>query len=81
MDTCQLLIFVRVTSQFIIVGDQLDLCLMKGTTTGRDILDEERNLMTTLMLNDQNLCDLTTDGAPAIIGNQDGFMSLMYKTL
>jgi len=30
-------------------------------------------------LNDENLCGLTTDGAPAMDGNQNGFMSLMRK--
>ena len=82
-DTCQLSIFVRgVTSQFIIVEDLIDLCSMKGSTTGRDIFDEVRNAMTTIKLNDENLCGSTTDRAQAIVGNQNDFEfnEQMYET-
>ena len=45
----------------------------------RDILDEVRNTMTTFKLDEENLSGLTADRAPAMIGNQNGFMSLMSK--
>ena len=75
-DTAQLAIFIRgVTKGFEVVEELLDLCSMKGTTTGQDIFDEIKHVM----MKFEKLCGITTDGAPAMIGKHKGFTSLMRK--
>ena len=45
-DTAQLAIFIRgVTKGFEVVEELLDLCSMKGTTTGQHIFDEVKHVM------------------------------------
>ena len=81
-DTSQLAIFIRgVTKGFEVVEDLLDLCPMKGTTTGQDIFDEVKHIMVKFNLSEDKLCGITTDGAPAMIGNHKGFTSLMLKSI
>lgn len=81
-DTAQLAIFIRgVTNQYTIVEELLELCPMKGTTTGRDIFGEVRKTMKIFNLQDENICGLTTDGAPSMIGNQNGFVTLMSNCI
>lgn len=81
-DTAQLSVFVRgVTEQFVIIEELLDLCSMQGTTTGRDILVQVKKVLTKFNLPETKLIGLTTDGAPAMTGRHNGFVSLMVKGL
>ena len=79
-DTAQLTIFVRgVTQEFEVIEEMLDLCHMKGTTTGQNIFNEVINVMNKFKLQEDRLCSLTTDGAPALTGKNTGFVTLMKK--
>ncbi|XP_069492317.1 general transcription factor II-I repeat domain-containing protein 2A-like [Ambystoma mexicanum] len=81
-DTAQLAIFVRgVTKEFQIVEELLDLCSMKGKTTGQDIFNDVKRVLLKFNLPEDKLCGLTTDGAPAMIGKHNGFVSLMAKSV
>ena len=56
-DTAQLAIFIRgVTKGFEVVEELLDLCPMKGTTTGQDIFDEVKHIMVKFNLSEDKLC-------------------------
>ena len=73
-DTAQLAIFIRgVTKGFEVVEELLDLCPMKGTTTGQDIFNEVKHVMMKFNLSLDKVCGITTDGAPAMIGKHKGF--------
>ena len=64
-DTAQLAIFIRgVTKGFEVVEELLDLCPMKGTTTGQDIFDEVKHIMVKFNLSEDKLCGTlsTRDG-------------------
>ena len=79
-DTAQLAIFIRgVTKGFEVIEELLDLCPMKGTTTGQDIFNEVKHVMMKFNLSLDKVCGITTDGAPAMIGKHKGFTSLMLK--
>src|SRR5258705_12351537 len=45
---------------------------MKGKTTGADFMYQLSNVMTNLGLRYDNLCGITTDGAPALVGSNNG---------
>lgn len=47
---------------------------MKGTTTGADIFCEFENCIDKLRLPIDNLCNVTTDGAPNMVGINQGFV-------
>ena len=69
-DKAQLAIFIReVTKNVLVVEELLDLCPMKGTTTGEDIFDEVRQALTKFGPSERKLRDLTTDGAPVMTGS------------
>ncbi|KAI6652455.1 General transcription factor II-I repeat domain-containing protein 2A-like [Oopsacas minuta] len=81
-DTAQLTIFVRgVTENFEIIEELLDLCPMKGTTTGQDIFNVVKHVFTKFKLADEKLSGLTTDEALAMTGKHKGFVSLMLKSM
>ena len=59
----------------------LGLQAMKDTTTGDDIFNEVKALMTKFNLQLQNLRGFSTDGAPAMVGSRAGVSSLIKKEL
>uniref|UniRef100_A0A0L8GE70 SPIN-DOC-like zinc-finger domain-containing protein n=1 Tax=Octopus bimaculoides TaxID=37653 RepID=A0A0L8GE70_OCTBM len=66
-DTAQLVIFIRgIDINFYITEEMLNMCHMKDTTTGRDIIEHE-NLSLEKVDVDRNKINLiTTDGASAL---------------
>ena len=78
--TAQLAVFVRgIDQEFNITEEMLGLQAMKDTTTGDDIFNEVKALMTKFQL--QNLRGFSTDGAPAMVGSRAGVSSLIKKEL
>lgn len=79
-DTAQLLIFVRgVDEDFNITEELASLKSMKGTTTGRDIYGEFEKCMNSLNLPLQKLANVTTDGAPNMVGANQGFVGIFNE--
>jgi len=79
-DMAQLSVFVRgVTGKLVIIEELLDICSMKGTITGRNILDQVKRVLTKFNLPETKFIGLTTDGAPSMTGRHNGFVSLMVK--
>ena len=54
---------------------------MKGTTRGQDIFDEVKRVLVKFNLPEDKRSGLTTDGAPALTGKHNGFVSLMLKSV
>ena len=54
---------------------------MKDTTTGDDIFNEVKALITKFNLQLQNLRGFSTDGAPAMVGSRAGVSSFIKKEL
>ena len=80
--TAQLAVFVRgIDQEFNITEEMLGLQAMKDTTTGDDIFNEVKALMTKFNLQLQNLRGFSTDGAPAMVGSTAGVSSLIKKEL
>ena len=79
-DTAQLAVFVRgVTPDFHIVEEFVRLVPMKGKTTGVDIFNAVKNVLVEFNLNLENLFGVTTDGAPAMVGERNGIAALLDK--
>ena len=80
--TAQLAVFVRgIDQECNITEEILGLQAMKDTTTGDDIFNEVKALMTKFNLQLQNLRGFSTDGAPAMVGSRAGVSSLIKKEL
>ena len=76
-DTAQLAVFVRgVTSTFHIFEEFIQLIPMKGTVTGADIFEALLKMMTEMKFDFSKLIGITTDGAPAMVGEK----GLCYTT-
>lgn len=81
-DTAQLAVFVRgVSEDYTVIEELLDLRSMKDTTTGQDIYEEVKSCIEKYELQTENLCGLTTDGAPAMTGKRNGFVALMRNSI
>lgn len=81
-DTAQLAVFVRaVTPTIGIIEDLLGVCSMKDTTKGVDILKEVKQLLEAFDLPLSKLAGVTTDGAPAMVGSQSGFIALLKHSI
>ncbi|XP_050519731.1 general transcription factor II-I repeat domain-containing protein 2-like [Daktulosphaira vitifoliae] len=75
-DTAQLLIFVRgIDREFTITEELASLQSMKDRTSADDLFEEVLQCITKLNLNWKNLCGLTTDGAPSMIGSKNGLVT------
>lgn len=74
-DTAQILIFVRdVDDNFQITEELASLQSMKGTTTGKDIYYEFESCINSLNVQLHKLTNVTTDGAPSMVGTDQGFV-------
>ncbi|KAI6647163.1 General transcription factor II-I repeat domain-containing protein 2-like [Oopsacas minuta] len=81
-DTAQLAIFVRGVSQnFDVTEEFASLVSMKDTTTGADLLEAVHRVLRDYNLSLANLTGLTTDGAPAMVGEKRGVVSLIEKEI
>ncbi|XP_023232148.1 zinc finger BED domain-containing protein 5-like [Centruroides sculpturatus] len=79
-DTAQLAVMVRmVFSDFTVKEDLLKILPMKGRTTGEDIYKIFITYAKSIDMPLQKLSAITTDGAPAMVGNVNGFIALCIK--
>uniref|UniRef100_A0A0L8IFV7 DUF4371 domain-containing protein n=1 Tax=Octopus bimaculoides TaxID=37653 RepID=A0A0L8IFV7_OCTBM len=66
-DTAQLIIFIGgIEVNFNIIEEMLDVCHMKGTTTGRDIIEHVNLSLEKFHVDRNKINSITTDGAPAL---------------
>ncbi|KAJ1117630.1 hypothetical protein NDU88_005827 [Pleurodeles waltl] len=81
-DVAQLLVWVRYLDQSLHPKEEL-LCLLPlhGHTRGEDILDSICNYFETHHIPLDSLVSITTDGTPAMVGHDRGFVSLLKKKL
>ncbi|XP_063820200.1 general transcription factor II-I repeat domain-containing protein 2-like [Pseudophryne corroboree] len=79
-DTAQLAIFVRgIDQHFNVTEELLALVPMKGTTKGTDILEATKKTLQRFDFSLSNLVGVVTDGAPAMVGRNEGFVALLKK--
>ncbi|XP_016407553.1 general transcription factor II-I repeat domain-containing protein 2-like [Sinocyclocheilus rhinocerous] len=77
-DTAQLLIFLRgVDSDFCISEELLEMKSLKSTTTGKYLFEAVSCAIENMNLPWAKLCGITTDGASAMIGEQNGMASMV----
>ena len=77
-DTAQLAVFVRgINSDFDICEEFVQLVPLKNTTTGKDIFEAVLLCLKEFKLDLSKLICVTTDGAPAMVGNKKGFVTLL----
>ncbi|GLV31379.1 hypothetical protein CBL_20013 [Carabus blaptoides fortunei] len=76
-DTAQLLIFIRMVFKvFTSKEELLGMIILKERTRGVDIFRAFKNMLNVLKVPLFKLVSITTDGAPAMIGRINGFISL-----
>ena len=81
-DTAQLVIFIRgIDEKFNIIEEMLDLCHIKGTTTGKDICEFVKLSFDKFNIDRKNIYSITTDGAPALTGKDNGFITLFKESV
>ena len=79
-DTAQLAIFIRgVTSELLVYEEFLQLVPLHSTTTGQDIFSAVLQCVERHSLDLSHLVSVTTDGAPAMIGEKKGAASLLVR--
>ncbi|KAI6655775.1 General transcription factor II-I repeat domain-containing protein 2B-like isoform X1 [Oopsacas minuta] len=79
-DTVQLAVFVRrIDSKFNLTEELANLHSLHDKTTGVDIYKAVMNGIDAIGLKLNNLCEVTTDGAPSMIGKERGFVALLEK--
>lgn len=79
-DTAQLAVMVRmVFSNFTVKEDMLQILPMKGQTRGEDIYNTFRTYAKSINMPLHKLSAITTDGAPAMVGKNKGFIALCKK--
>lgn len=77
-DTSQLSIFIRgINEDFHITEELLALVPMKDTTNGSDIYCEVKNILEKYNLDLKLLYGISTDGAPAMVGNKRGVVNYL----
>jgi len=80
--TAQLMIFFRgVTNNFEIYEELLAVSSLKDRTTGSDLLTSLLNECEKAGLDLKKLAGITTDGAPSMIGANNGMVSLLKNSL
>ena len=79
-DTAQLSIFIRgIDDDFKITEEMLTLFPMKGTTKGCDIFSAVQSTFNRYNLKFANLSGVVTDGAPVMVGKNEGLVALIKK--
>ena len=79
-DTAQLSVFLRgVNDRMEVFEEFLEIIPMKGTTTGADVLTSLLPCFDRFGLDLSCLSAITTDGAPAMVGSEKGFTTLLKK--
>ncbi|XP_045538423.1 general transcription factor II-I repeat domain-containing protein 2A-like [Papilio machaon] len=81
-DTAQLLIFVRgIDKDFNVCEELLQLCSLKGTTTGEDLFRSFEQAMESSQLPWQKLVSVTTDGGRNMSGANKGLVGRIKTKL
>ena len=81
-DTAQLVIFIKgIDENFNIIEEMLDLCQIKGTTTDKDIHEFVNLSLDKFNIDRKNIYSITTDGAPALTGKQNSFITLFKESV
>ena len=81
-DTAQLVIFNRgIDENFNVIEEMLDLCHINGTTTGKDIFKFVNLSLDKFIIDRKNIYSITTDGAPALTGKHNGFITLFKQSV
>ena len=79
-DTAQVAISVTgINATFDITEELASLISLKDTTTGVNVSQAIKSVIDILGLNLNNLCGITTDGAPSMVGKMNGAVSLIEK--
>ena len=79
-DTVQLAVFIRgVDIKFNITEEFAYLAPMKGTTTGKDLYQELKEVMKKLNIPMEKISGISTDGARAMSGRIKGLSGLFYN--
>jgi hypothetical protein len=82
VDTAQLAIFVRgVDTNFNITEKLAALCSMKGPITGAELYEQIMRVIKTFNLNLNKLQRITTDAAPAMVGEKNGLTALITEEM
>ena len=81
-DTAQLVVFIRgVTDNFEVTEEFLDMASMQSTTTGQNICEEVTKLMNKFEIDSSKLVGITTDGAPSMVGKNNGFVKRLLDVI
>src|SRR5258705_1904793 len=81
-NTAQLAVFIRgVTENFDVTEELAAVKPMKGKTTGADFMHQLSDVMKNLGLRYDNLCGITTDGAPALVGSNNGLIAKIKQDM
>lgn len=79
-DSAQVLYFVRaVTEEFEVYEELFALGTLKGSTRGIDIFNDFKEKFFKKSLNSVNIVSVCTDGAPSMIGKNEGFVAHLKK--
>ncbi|XP_050521325.1 general transcription factor II-I repeat domain-containing protein 2A-like [Daktulosphaira vitifoliae] len=74
-------VFVLFISVNIMKEELIKLITISTKTTGRDIMDEVHKEFINLKINIQNIVSITTDGAPNMVGKNNGFIKLFSNEI
>ena len=75
-------IFIRkIDENFNIIEEMLDLCHIKGTATGKNIYEFVNLSLDKFNIDRNNIYSITTDGAPALTGKHNGFITLFKESV
>ena len=81
-DTAQLIIFIRgVDDNFNVFQELLSLESLYGTTKGANIFQKLKLCTENFELDMNKLISICTDGAPAMVGKNNGMVALLEKFL
>lgn len=81
-DTAQLLIFVRgIDENFNVYEELLQLCSLKGTTTGEDLFSHLEQALVSMQLPWAKLVSVTTDGGRNMSGQNKGLVGKIKTKL
>lgn len=79
-DTAQLAMFIRgVDVNFVVTEEMAALVPMKGTTRGCDLMESFNTVINRFNLKLSNLAGICTDGAPSMVGKNEGLVALIKK--
>lgn len=82
VDTAQLAIFIRgVDNNLSITEELLNIIHLKNTTTGEDILSSVEKAVESINLSWDKLASVATDGAPAMVRCNTGFVGHLKSKL